>query len=301
MAETDFDIDAAADKFDAGKDLDAEGKPTGKAADADDGGGDDPPGFKSYEDYVADGGDPDQYVGKQAYADRYENIQENKRLRKDVKGLQTTVQQTMDTVNEWQDRERERIRTELEGELHEAKENEDPNAALAAQKKIDDLDESEPAPEAQPEHNVIQEFREANPMLDGESDDYDEEFNADVEAIYNGMYQQLSYGGRKQLTDGQIKRALKRAMKEAEELHEMQPPDDDTGKPGESPRNSRQRGNQRNNRRARQQQAKPRAEDFKIDNPRNPRQIDAATEVRDMIKEKYGDEAAENFEANLAR
>ena len=65
--------------------------------------------------------------------------------------VQQTVQQTMETVSEWQQRESERIREEVEAELHEAMENEDPKAAVAAQKKLDDLDAKPPAPQGQPE------------------------------------------------------------------------------------------------------------------------------------------------------
>lgn len=305
MAETDFDIDAAADEFDAGKDLPGDDVDPGEGGD-DGGGADDlPPGFKSYEEYIADGGDPDQYVGRAAYVARYENIQENKALKRELKGVKETVQQTMDTVAEWQERERTKMREELEAELHEAKENEDPDAALAAKEKLDALDDATPPPRGdnREEHPVIQDFREANPIIDGESDQFDEEFNADVEGFYNALHAQLSMGGHKKLTDGQIKRCLRQALKSAQELHEIDEPaggNDDADARGESPRNRRGRTGTRGRRGSRQQPA-PRAEDFKIKDPRNPRQENAAAEVRDMIKDKYGDEAAKRFEANLAR
>ncbi len=325
MSEAEFDIDAAAGEFDAGKDdlpladveeLDADGN-------AIDPGGDDlPPGFKSFDEYVADGGDPDMYRGRKAYEAEHNRINENKDLKRELKGLKGTVQQTMDAVNEWQSTERKKIRTELEAELHEAMENEDPKAAVEAKEKLNELDDApSPQPATGEESGVIQDFRAANPMIDADSEQWNEEFNADVEAFYNGMYAQLSYNGKKKLTDGQIKRCLKRAMREAEDLHDIEPPAGkaDASARGESPRNSRQPGQrQQRGRRTRQQQAKPRAEDFKIDNPRNPRQGNAAAEVRDMIKKtaednarkqgksaediaKAGTTASDNFETSLAR
>jgi hypothetical protein len=318
MSEAEFDVDAAEAEYNESR---AAGDDPGDGGDGDRGGeaGGDPPGFKTYDEYIADGGDPDMYRGKKAFEAEHNRIDENKRLRKDVRGLQDTVQQTMDAVTDWQSTERVKMRKEIEGDLKKAREDEDLDGALDAQQRLDELDdEPEPQPAATEEHNVIQDFREANPKLDAESDDFDQEFNDDVEAFYNGIYQQLSYGGRKKVTDGQIKRALKRALGEANELHEIEAP----GKgdePGESRRNNRRGRQQRTNRRGQQQRsATPKAEEFVIDNPRNARQANAAPEVRDMIHEKalkqakklgkndadakkFADEASNRFEESLAR
>ena len=323
MSEAEFDVDKAEAEYEAARADAGDDPDDGGDGGGDDGNkGDDPPGFKSYEAYVADGGDPDQYVGKQAYEDRYANIQENKRLRKDVKGLQGTVQQTMDAVNTWQETERKKMRTELDQKLEKAKEDEDLDGALATQKEIDDLDDEPdpPAPTHQDEHPVIADFREANPLLDPDSDDYNEEFNDDVEAIYNSLYQQLTYSGRKKATDGQIKRCLKRAMNEAKQLHEMDeaPDGNRDNNRGESRRNKRASRQQRTNRRSTQTTTTPKAEAYVIDNPRNARQANAAPEVRDMIHKKayehaikggkseddakkYADGESQRFEASLAK
>jgi len=288
-----------------------------------------PPGFLSFEEYVEQGGDPDMYRGRKAYETEHERIEENKRLRRDVKGLQSTVRETMDAVKDWQSTERGKMRAELEAELHKAKEDEDLDGALETQKKLDRLDE-QPAPEARPpEHPVIQDFREANPVLDEESETFDEEFNLSVEAFYNALRDQLSYGGRRALTDGQIKRCLRKAMKDAIELHGDEAPtsatpqrraaaeDENAADPGESPRNTR-RAAGANRRRASREPAKPRAEDFVLDNPMNPNQKNAAPDVRDRIHraalegakkaglsdadaKKRADEHAERFEASLTR
>jgi hypothetical protein len=320
MSEAEFDVDAAEAEYNesraAGDDDGA-----GDGGDGDRGGdkGGDPPGFKTYDEYIADGGDPDMYRGKKAFEAEHNRIDENKRLRKDVRGLQDTVQQTMEAVTDWQTTERTKMRKELDAQLKKNREDEDLDGALATQKEIDDLDdEPEPLPAATEEHTVIQDFRDANPMLDTEHEEFNQEFNDDVEAFYNGLYQQLSYGGRKKVTDGQIKRALNRALKEANELHEIEAP----GKgdePGESRRNNRRGRQQRTNRRGQQQRsATPKAEEFVIDNPRNARQANAAPEVRDMIHEKalkqakklgkndadakkFADEASNRFEESLAR
>ncbi len=310
MSEPEFDVEKAQAEYDAARASDAPPKPAGDGADdaPDDPALDPaaidvdeidtekenlPPGFMSFEDYVAQGGDPDTYRGKKAFADEYERIQENKRLRGEIRGLKETVQQTMDTVQDWQSDQRQKIRTELEGELHTAKENEDVDGALATQKKIDKLDEKpDKPPQQQQEHPVIQGFREANPLLDETSDDFNAEFNVDVEAFYNETHARLSRDGKVRLTDSQISRALAKAMKDARELHVDL---------FESPRNKRpsRGGDGRQPRRGKQAEPAARAENFKIKDPRNPRQGDAASEVRDMIKDKYGDKHAKKFEESL--
>ena len=102
----------------------------------------------------------------------------------------------------------------------------------------------------------------------------------------------LSQGNRRQLTDNQVTRVLRKSLKDALELHgyggaadEVDDMDDDKP-PGESPRNTRGRGKATPRRRASRQPAKPKAEAFVLDNPMNERQKNAAPEVRDTIREK---------------
>ncbi|MGI9251415.1 MAG: hypothetical protein ACR2PR_09470, partial [Pseudohongiellaceae bacterium] len=215
MSEPDFDIDAAGEQFDAGKDLDQSPKGGDNPPPDDDGNQATPPGFLGFQEYVDQGGDPDRYVGRTAYEERYANIQDNKQLKRELKTVRQSVQQTMEAVNDWQGQERDRIRTELEGQLHQAKEDEDVNGAIEAQRKLDqhDANDKPPAQQQRQEHPVIQEFREANVMLDHDAEEFDEEFNADVEALFNAKAGALSNGFKSPLKDGQIKRCLKQAVK----------------------------------------------------------------------------------------
>jgi hypothetical protein len=142
------------------------------------------------------------------------------------------------------------------------------------------------------------------------------------------MAQQLTQGGKLKMTDGQIKRCLKKALKEANELHEIDDtpaPDDDKGKDddddaGESARNKRPTGQQRSTRRSRSNvDTTPRAEDYDLKDrvSHNPRDGNAAAEIRDTIRKsaednarkggkddaaikKAGDTAAKNFERSIA-
>lgn len=288
-----FDLDKAEREYNEARAAVGEpaGEPTDDELDEAATGNEAPPGFLSFEEYTAQGGDPDMYRGRKAFEAEHERIDENKRLRKDIKGFQQTVQQTMDAVNEWKGNERTKMRAEVEASLHRAMEDEDPQAAIDAQKKLDAIDD---APAVQkPEHPVITEFRSAHPALDEASDDFDRELNADVESFFNNLAEQLSLGNRRQLTDGQVTRVLRKSLKDAYELHgktdDTDGTDDmDDDKPtGESPRNTRARGTKATpRRRASRQPAKPKAEAFVLDNPMNERQTHAASEVRDTIREK---------------
>ncbi|MGI9251822.1 MAG: hypothetical protein ACR2PR_11630, partial [Pseudohongiellaceae bacterium] len=101
MSEPDFDIDAAENAYNEarGEEAPAADDTPPNHPEANAPAEEDPPGFKTFEEYVADGGDPDNYVGKKAYEQHYSRIQDNKALRGEVKGLQETVQQTMEATN----------------------------------------------------------------------------------------------------------------------------------------------------------------------------------------------------------
>ena len=147
-----------------------------------------------------------------------------------------------------------------------------------------------------PEHPVITEFRSVHSALDADSEDFDQELNADVEAYFNDLAAILSQNNRRQLTDNQVTRVLRKSLKDALELHGYTGAADDTDgaddmdddkPPGESPRNTRGRGTKATpRRRASRTPAKPKAEAFVLENPMNERQKNAAPEVRDTIREK---------------
>ena len=141
-----------------------------------------------------------------------------------------------------------------------------------------------------------------------------------MEGFYNTIYNQISQNGHRRVSDNQVQRCLDKAMREARDLHGLNEPlrtlTDDP--PTESPRNLRKRG-QRQPRRQQQsrQPITARAEEFKIDNPKNGRDTSGAG-VRDMIREKafksarkggkseadatlYAEQETKRFEESLAR
>ncbi len=268
-----------------------------------------PPGFLPYDEYIQNGGDPDRYVGAKAYQAQYESIQDNKALRSEVKGLKDTVQQAVEATQQVLTQSEERIRAEVEAELLVARENEDVDGAIAAQRKLDKFDEKieqKSAPQQRGEHQEIATFRERTPLIDPKSEQFNPDFNTAVENAFNGYARQ----GLTQ-TDDQVKRALKASVDAAKGLYPEL---------FNSPRNNRQQANVKGRQPRRQAQGEPaaRAEDYKIDNPRNPRQGNAASEIRETIRataiknakkrgvseadqKKEGDTAAADFERSLVK
>lgn len=295
MSEAEFDIDAAEEAYNRARgQADEDEREQVDEVDVDDPDpkhepDDDPThgdGHLSYEEYIEQGGDPARYKGKKAFNEERQRIEENKRLRRELKEIRETMRTTVDAVGEWRTEERKRLRAEIEADLLEARRNEDVDGAIKAKERLDEYDrQTREVPQQRREHPVIEQWREDNPLLDRGSDEFNEEFNADVEALFNSRASAMSDGFKRPLTEGQIKRLLKAATREARQLHDLDDaaPDPDADA-GESQRNKRRAGGQGARRRANQREREPRAEDYVIDNPRNPRQRNAATEIADTVR-----------------
>lgn len=320
QTDTEFDLDAAQQQYDQARqgaapgDGDGAGGPAGKEG-KQAAGEDTPPnkepnphGHMSYQEWIDAGKDPDDYVGRNAYQQQHDRIVDNRRLEKEVKGLKKTQQQTLEAIGDWQAQEQARIRAELEADLDKAKEDEDVGAALEAQQALDEHDrkaKQPPATEASEEQEPIANFRAANPAIDPQSDDFNQEFNAEVELNYNAMLRR-AIEQKREVTDSMINRWLKKAYKDAVETFGDDAPGQPAAKEDDEPppvsdRNNRQGQQQTSKRRQAGKPADPKAENFVIENPRNPRQGHAASEIRDLIKDKYGDDDAKAFEQSLSR
>ena len=115
---------------------------------------DNPPGFKTYDEWVADGGDPDEWQGKKKYEDHYNLIQDTKSLKSEVKSMNDLLRTTVEATTEMNKREYERGMAEAKRELDQAMEAEDVTAVAAAKDKIAELKPpKEPtAPQVNPVH-----------------------------------------------------------------------------------------------------------------------------------------------------
>ena len=178
-----------------------------------------PPGFMNYEEWVAAGKDPADFKGENAYRAEFDRIQDNKHLKTEVKDLKTMVSQIVEYQDEVVARARQEGRQELEAELAEARENSDVDAALDAQNKLNALDAEAPTEASPPKkHEAVVRMMQAHPILDPDSDAYNEDYATDFAGLYNGWIGKLQASGQP-LTDKQIEKVWKASVKEAEALN----------------------------------------------------------------------------------
>jgi len=186
---------------------------------------DNPPGYKTYDEWIAEGRDPDLYKGKKAYEAEYERIQENKGLKDDIASLKDSMRVITETNQEILSHRTDEIRAQLTAELNEAKETGDVDAALDAQEKLKDLDNKPAQQQQAPQENpLIQQFRKDNPLIDKTSTRFDADYTEDLQTIYNNTVDRVARrdpetGMMQPLSDQQIARILKMAKTEANKLH----------------------------------------------------------------------------------
>jgi hypothetical protein len=203
--------------------------------DEDDGAGDkSPPGFLSYEDYIKSGKDPKKYKGEDAYKETYEHIHEIKSLKKELK---VVAQSVSDTMEEWRNAERAKLKEEAKQELEQAKASGDVNAVLEAKEKLDEIKQDEKkgvAPKLLP---VIEDYIQDNPLIDAQSKDFNQDVFEDFKLLYDAQVTKLTNGTGIGMTERQIQRALTRALEEAKEMNkealpQVRSPRNDRAGPG---------------------------------------------------------------------
>jgi len=181
-----------------------------------------PPGYLTYDEWIAKGKDPADYKGENAYKAEYERI-------KEIRELKDTMNQVVHGVESWKEqqnaqmaREIARAKQEAQRELELARENEDLDAALIAKDKLIELDR-QVVNQPPPLNPIITDFARKNPIIDQNSPQYDKEFHQDMIMIHNGKLDLLLGGDRSragELTSQQIDRVQRLAFAEAQKLHQ---------------------------------------------------------------------------------
>ena len=250
-----------------------------------------PPGFKSYEEYVAEGGDPDMYKGKKAFEAEYERIQEIRRDKSETKELKDGMSSIIDTLGEWKTQQTSTIRAELEAQLAEQKRTADVDGALETKEKLDALKETPKKQETPPLNPVLEKFMTENPIIDQGSDQFNDEFFSDMARLQAKKINEMSDNGGADLTDAQILKCTKAAFASAKELN---------AELFTSKRNSRQ-GQGRQARTApsdKGQSIEVRLKNYQTSGVGSENNKDAALSFYKTLKEK-NPKAAEKFALNL--
>lgn len=249
---------------------------------------DKPPGFLTYDEWIEKGKDPADFRGENAYKNQYESL-------KEVRELKDTMTHVVDGIETWKQQQNElkteeiaQARINLVAEFEQAKEDEDMDAALTAQEKINKIDRRPPQVQVNP---VISDFTKKNPIIDKSSTQYDPDFHQDMIMIHNGKLDQLLGGDRSragELTEAQIERVQAMAFNQAKELY----PDKFV-----SPRNKRTTTANPSKRTTQKTATKVSLKSVS-GNSRNPRDTSPADDIYEIIKAR-DPAAAERFAKNL--
>jgi len=171
-----------------------------------------PPGLKTYEQWIAEGRDPEKFKGRKAYEAEYKRIQEVKELKTSVKGMAETLKATVEAIAERETKAEARHRRELEAALSEAKEVGDVDAALDATNQLHELNNA-PKQQARREHPVISGFIEDNVILESP------EIKSEFQRIYNGKLKADGVGAHDVLSEAAIKGYLRSAMEGVKSIY----------------------------------------------------------------------------------
>lgn len=249
--------------------------------------GETPPGFLSYEEWVDKGKDPADFRGENAYKTQYESLKEVRELKETMAQVVSSTELYQRQQSELMTQQIAEAKAETQSALDQAKIDEDVDAALLAQNKLNNLN-NRTVEQPIKINPVITEFTKNNPIIDTSSSQYDAEFHQDMIMIHNGKLDQLLGGDRSrggELTQEQIKRVQNLAFKQAKELHSdkfISPKNRRTTTPAASQRPVKSNGNFGANLKQ------------VPGNTRNPRDSNAANDIYEMLKAK-DPKAAETF------
>lgn len=163
-----------------------------------------PEGYQSLEEYVASGRDPDYYRGPKAYEKDKEFLAEIKEIKSKLKERD----EEMLALQQFHEKERQRLLKEIETKKAKAKEELDFEAYedLAAQER--ELQSAKKQEQAQGEAPVIQAFRQANPKINPASPEYDPVYGSAFAAAFNAMVAEAERRAQRPLNEAEVRQYL---------------------------------------------------------------------------------------------
>ncbi len=159
-------------------------------------------GWKPKELHEKEGGDPDEWTGPAAFNRRYDDSQERKALKSQIKDMSSNVDALISSFEDQKKQAVEQALAEKKAELQTAISEGETEQAVELQNEINQMELQEaPKPQAAQEPAVVQQFRVNNPMFDQNSQDFNPTINAALEAAVNEQWVKASQNGKIQLTD----------------------------------------------------------------------------------------------------
>lgn len=166
-------------------------------------GGELPEGYKTLEEYVADGGDPDYYRGPKAYEKDREFISEIKDIKRKLKERDDE----MLALQELHTKERERLLKEIETKKAKAKEDLDFETYEDLENQRRELEQPKQKQD-KGEPPVIQTYRQTNPKLNPAAPEFDSVYASAFAAAFNAQAVEAEKRAGRPLNEDEVQRYL---------------------------------------------------------------------------------------------
>lgn len=173
------------------------------------------PGFISYEDWIADGRNPDDWQGKNKYEQQYNLIQDNKGIRSELRNLNDMLQHTVEATNSIREKAYNEGMAEAQADLNQALADNDAEGVNQARDKMASLEAPPQVPALHPLHR---EFFHSNPILDQNSDQFDAEIMQEFVRIHDGQLRRDGVTPKTQLTEAAMRGYMRDSLQSAKSL-----------------------------------------------------------------------------------
>lgn len=162
--------------------------------------GDLPEGYKTLEEYVADGGDPEYYRGPKAYEKDRVLIGEIKEIKRKL----SERDDEMVALQELHEKERQRLLKDIEKKKAEAKESFDFEAYEDLSEQERELNSRNKPQDQGGEPPVIQSYRQQNPKLNPAAPDFDPVHASAFAAAFNALVTDAEKRAGRRLNEQEI-------------------------------------------------------------------------------------------------
>ena len=173
--------------------------------------------YLTKDEWVAKGKDPDLYMSEKLFNAESARIQESIELKKELQSNAEMMRSTLDAMEVWKGDKDAEYREKLESALEKAKEDENIEDALAAQRKIDTLSQTTTQPKGM--NPITVSFLAGNPIIDKNSSQFNQDVFQDMAKIQQVSIDRMSSLQGRDLSDAQLQRINVAAFDDAKKLN----------------------------------------------------------------------------------
>jgi len=234
-------------------------------------------GWKPLELHQADGGDPADYTGYRQFNRRYQDRQELKGFKSELSEIKTATSALVDTFEEQKQQAIQEAIAQKEAQVKQAVEDGETDLALSLTNEISDMKAQPATPQQAGEPQEVLQFRAKNPVLDANSPKFNATVNAALEAMVNQKANALVAQVGRELSTVEINSILNDSWQQTQQDLSLEQPKPKPAAPAVSPPGGQ-----------------------KVTKDPVKTLSDSGKSIYNMIKGKYGEEAAANYAKKLA-